>query len=42
MNEDFLDLISALCAADAKFLVIGAYAVGVHGRPRRRSTSGSR
>ncbi|MDC0683444.1 hypothetical protein [Sorangium atrum] len=34
MNEDFLDLISALCAVDAKFLVIGAYAVGVHGRPR--------
>ncbi len=36
MNEDFLDPISALCAVDAKFLVIGAYAVGVHGRPRAR------
>lgn len=34
MNEDFLDLLSALCAADARFLVVGAYAVGVHGRPR--------
>jgi hypothetical protein len=34
MNDDFLNLISALCAADARFLVIGAYAVGVHGRPR--------
>ncbi|MGK3960502.1 DUF6036 family nucleotidyltransferase [Sorangium sp. So ce118] len=34
MNDDFLDLLSALSAADARFLIIGAYAVGVHGRPR--------
>ncbi len=34
MNEDFLDLLSALSAADARFLVVGAYAVGVHGLPR--------
>lgn len=34
MNEDFLDLLSALSAADARFLVVGAYAVGVHGHPR--------
>jgi hypothetical protein len=34
MNEDFLDLLSALNAARAKFLIVGAYAVGVHGRPR--------
>lgn len=34
MNEDFLELLSSLLAADAKFLVIGAYAVGIHGRPR--------
>lgn len=34
MNDDFRDLLSALSAADARFLVIGAYAVGVHGRPR--------
>jgi hypothetical protein len=34
MNQDFLDLLSALCAAEARFLVVGAYAVGVHGRPR--------
>jgi hypothetical protein len=34
MNEDFLDLLSALNAAKARFLVVGAYAVGVHGRPR--------
>ena len=34
MNEDFLELLSSLLAAEAKFLVIGAYAVGIHGRPR--------
>lgn len=34
MNEDFLELLSSLLAAEARFLVIGAYAVGVHGRPR--------
>ncbi len=34
MNEDFLALLSALNAAEARFLVVGAYAVGVHGRPR--------
>ncbi|WP_437675572.1 DUF6036 family nucleotidyltransferase [Sorangium sp. So ce131] len=34
MNDDFLDLLSALSAADARFMVVGAYAVGVHGRPR--------
>jgi hypothetical protein len=34
LNEDFLELLSSLRDAEAKFLVIGAYAVGVHGRPR--------
>ena len=34
MNEDFLDLISALNAAEVRYLVVGAYAVGVHGHPR--------
>lgn len=34
MNEDFLELLSSLLGAEARFLVIGAYAVGVHGRPR--------
>jgi len=34
VNEDFLDLLSALVAAKARFLVVGAYAVGVHGHPR--------
>ncbi len=34
MNEDFLDLLRALCAAEARFLVVGAYAVSVHAEPR--------
>ena len=34
MNEDFLDLLSSLAAAEVRFLVIGAYAVGIHGHPR--------
>lgn len=34
MNQDFLDLLTALNAAEVRFLVVGAYAVGVHGHPR--------
>lgn len=34
MNEDFLDLLRALCDAEARFLVVGAYAVSVHAEPR--------
>lgn len=34
MNPDFLDLLRALLAADARFMIVGAYAVGVHGWPR--------
>ena len=34
MNADFLDLLTALSAAEARFLVVGGYAVGVHGIPR--------
>jgi hypothetical protein len=34
MSPDFLDLLRAFSDAEARFLVIGAYAVGVHGRPR--------
>lgn len=34
MSPDFLDLLRALLAADAQFMVVGAYAVGVHGHPR--------
>jgi hypothetical protein len=34
MNEDFLDLLRACIAADVRFLVVGAYALAHHGRPR--------
>lgn len=34
MNPDFLDLLRALLVANARFMIVGAYAVGVHGRPR--------
>jgi hypothetical protein len=34
VNQDFLDLISAFNAAEVRYLVVGAYAVGVHGHPR--------
>lgn len=34
MNPDFLDLLRAFIAADVRFLIVGAYALGLHGRPR--------
>jgi hypothetical protein len=34
MNRDFLDMLSALSAAGAEYLVVGAHAVAVHARPR--------
>jgi hypothetical protein len=34
MNQDFLDLLRAFIDRDVRFLVVGAYALGVHGRPR--------
>ena len=34
MNPDFHDLLRALRDADARFLVVGAYAVAFHGEPR--------
>jgi|SRR5580692_4227999 hypothetical protein len=34
MNRDFVEMLSALCAAGADFLVVGAHAVAAHGRPR--------
>jgi hypothetical protein len=34
MNPDFVDLLRAFAAADVRFLVVGAYALAVHGRPR--------
>jgi hypothetical protein len=34
MNQDFLDLLRAFIDHDVRFLIVGAYALGVHGRPR--------
>jgi hypothetical protein len=34
MNQDFVDLLRAFNAADVRFLVVGAYALAFHGRPR--------
>ncbi len=34
MNRDFVEMLDALSAAGAEFLVVGAHAVAVHGRPR--------
>ena len=34
MNRDFLDLLRAFTDADVRFLVVGAYALALHGRPR--------
>jgi hypothetical protein len=34
MNPDFLEMLSALSAAGAEFLVVGAHALAAHGRPR--------
>jgi hypothetical protein len=34
MNPDFLDLLRAFIAAEVRFMIVGAYALGAHGRPR--------
>ena len=34
MNPDFLDFVKALLAAGARFLIVGAHAMAVHGVPR--------
>ena len=34
LNEDFRDLLRAFAEADVRFLVVGAYALAVHGYPR--------
>ncbi|MGH9384954.1 MAG: hypothetical protein ACRD2N_11770 [Vicinamibacterales bacterium] len=34
MNPDFIDLLRAFGDADVRFMVVGAYALGAHGRPR--------
>jgi len=34
VNQDFVDLLRALSAAEARYLVVGAYALALHARPR--------
>jgi hypothetical protein len=34
MHQDFVDLLRAFVDHDVRFLIVGAYALGVHGRPR--------
>lgn len=34
MNPAFLDLLRAFAAANVRFLIVGAYALAYHGRPR--------
>ena len=34
MNEDYRDVLAALTAGHARFLVVGAHALAVHGYPR--------
>ena len=34
MHQDFLDLLRAFTDREVRFLIVGAYALAVHGRPR--------
>ena len=34
MNQDFVDLLRAFSVADVRFMIVGAYALAVHGHPR--------
>ena len=34
MNRDFVEMLSALSAAGADYLIVGAYAMAAHGWPR--------
>jgi hypothetical protein len=34
LNPDFRDMLSALCDEGVEFLLVGAYALAAHGRPR--------
>lgn len=34
MDQDYLELLRDLSAADARFLVVGAFAMAIHARPR--------
>ena len=41
MNPDFVDLLRAFVAAEVRFLVVGAYALAVHGPSRLPSVAQS-
>lgn len=41
MNEDFRDLLQALLQTGARFLVVGAHAMAVHGVPRATGDLGA-
>jgi hypothetical protein len=34
VNPDFCDMLAALCAENAEFMIVGAYALAAHGLPR--------
>jgi len=34
MNPDFVDLLREFIAAEVRFVIVGAYALALHGRPR--------
>ena len=34
MNRDFVEMLSALSAVGARFLIVGAHALAAHGTPR--------
>jgi hypothetical protein len=34
LNEDYKDMLRALCAENVKFILVGAYALAAHGYPR--------
>jgi hypothetical protein len=34
MNQDFVDLLQAFVAHEVRFLIVGAYALALYGRPR--------
>jgi len=34
MHQDFLDLLRAFIERDVRFLIVGAYALALHGKPR--------
>lgn len=42
MNQDFVDLLRAFNAHDVRYLIVGAYALGVHGRPRDHASAARR